>query len=153
MSRPAEGIEKFFSQRYNREAIYLPSGRLALYIAFKEFLRAGDRLLMSPVDDDVVFFTVLAAGLVPVIGPLDPRTGNLDPGGLDETTWKSLRRMTNRRHPRPDDRWVKSAAGDLSRFEDAARRSTRARGLKVGEFSSIAASATSTPTGSVGVDL
>src|SRR5687767_5843946 len=72
-------IEEFFRRRYGREALYLPSGRLGLYVAFREWLSPGDRLLMSPVTDDVVFFTVLAAGLVPVLGPIDPRTGNLDP--------------------------------------------------------------------------
>jgi len=84
-------IERYFSQRYGREALYLPSGRLALYLAFRQWLRPGDRLLMSPVDDDVVFFTVIAAGLIPVLGPVDPKTGNLDPQGVEPKVWDSLR--------------------------------------------------------------
>ena len=111
MRHSAEGIERFFAQRYGREAVYLPSGRLALYLAFKEYLKPGDRLLMSPVDDDVVFFTVLAAGLLPVLGPLDPRTGNLDPEGVDEATWKTLSAvMTTNLYGITDrmDRWVES---------------------------------------------
>src|SRR2546422_10782438 len=90
MTGPARGIEDFFHRRYDREALYVPSGRLALYLAFREWLRPGDRILVSPINDDVVFFTVLAAGLVPVRGPLDPATGNLDPSKVAESTWPTL---------------------------------------------------------------
>jgi hypothetical protein len=89
--RHARAIEAFFRQRYGREALYVPSGRAALYLAFREWLRPGDRLLMSPVNDDVVFFVVLAAGLVPVLGPVDPRTGNLDPTAIGDAAWATLR--------------------------------------------------------------
>jgi hypothetical protein len=85
-----DAIEEFFQRRYGREALYLPSGRLALYLAFRQWLAPGGRILMSPVTDDVVFFTVLAAGLRPVLGPLDPRTGNLDPSQIEDATWSSL---------------------------------------------------------------
>ena len=90
MNRTARAIEQFFRERYGKEAIFLPSGRLGLYLAYREWLRPGQQLLMSPVNDDVVFFTVLAAGLIPVMGPLDPRTGNLDPDSVDEATWRSV---------------------------------------------------------------
>ena len=59
LSLAARGIEEFFRQRYGREAIYLPSGRLALYLAFREWLRPSDRILMSPVNDDVVFKSIV----------------------------------------------------------------------------------------------
>lgn len=85
-----ESIEEWFRRRYGREALYLPSGRLALYLAFREWLSPGARVLMSPVTDDVVFFTVLAAGLVPVLGPLDPRTGNLAPEAVPDDIWSGL---------------------------------------------------------------
>jgi len=85
MTEDARANEDFFRRRYGREALYLPSGRAALYLAFREWLRSGDRLLMSPVNDDVVFFVVLAAGLVPVLGPVDPRTGNLDVAAIDDS--------------------------------------------------------------------
>src|ERR671915_1785973 len=91
MSNEVRAIEEFFRRRYGREALYLPSGRLALFLAFQEWLRPGDRLLMSPVNDDVVFFVVLAAGLVPVLGPVDPRTGNLDPAAIEDSGWTRLR--------------------------------------------------------------
>src|ERR1041385_792368 len=100
---PAVRIEEFFRRRYGREAIYFPSGRLALYIAFREWLKPGDRILMSPVNDDVVFFTVLAAGLVPVLGPIDLSTGNLDPAAVDEGTWSGLQAvMTTNLYGIPD---------------------------------------------------
>ena len=40
---------------------------VALYLALRHWFRRGDRLLMSPVTDDVVLFVVLAAGLRPVV--------------------------------------------------------------------------------------
>ena len=93
MIRAAQKIEDFFRHRYGKEALFLPSGRLSLYLAFREWLRPGQRLLMSPVNDDVVFFTVLAAGLIPVVGPLDPRTGNLDPDAKTNLWWCCLPRI------------------------------------------------------------
>ncbi|MGC5041115.1 DegT/DnrJ/EryC1/StrS family aminotransferase [Streptomyces sp. DT190] len=33
---------------------------------------------MSPVNDDVMVFVVLAVGLRPVMAPVDPRNGNID---------------------------------------------------------------------------
>jgi hypothetical protein len=85
------GIEEFFRRRLGRDALYLPSARLALYLAFREWFQPGARLLMSSVTDDVVFFTVLAAGLIPVLAPVDPETGNMDLETVDEGTWASLR--------------------------------------------------------------
>jgi|GEM_PF-998725 len=155
MSRPVEGIERFFAQRYGREAVYLPSGRLALYLAFKEYLKPGDRLLMSPVDDDVVFFTVLAAGLLPVLGPLDPRTGNLDPEGVDEATWKTLSAvMTTNLYGITDrmDRWVESCQRhQVLLIEDACQAlDSRLGNRRVGEFSSVAAFSLTKHTNGVG---
>ena len=103
MTDPARGIEQFFSRRYGREALYVPSGRLALYLAFREWLRPGDRILLSPVNDDVVFFTVLAAGLMPVVGPLDSTTGNLDPSAVEDDAWSRLKAvMTTNLYGIPD---------------------------------------------------
>ena len=51
----------------------------------------------------MVFFTVLAAGLVPVLGPLDPATGNLDPSAVDDVTWSGLKAvMTTNLYGIPD---------------------------------------------------
>ncbi len=45
---------------------------------------------MSPVNDDVILFVVLAAGLRPVQAPLDPRDGSLDVAAVDEGAWGGL---------------------------------------------------------------
>jgi len=45
---------------------------------------------MSPVTDDVIFFTVLAAGLRPVMAPLSSSDGNIEPSLVPEHVWSSL---------------------------------------------------------------
>jgi len=144
VSEGSAGIEDYFRRRYAREALYLPSGRLALYLAFREWLRPGDRILISPVNDDVVFFTVLAAGLVPVIAPLDPRTGNLDPDRVDEKTWSRIQAvMTTNLYGIPDRMERLDELRLRHRFfliEDACQAlDTSLNGRRIGEFSTVAA--------------
>ena len=91
MSTEIRRIEQFFRERCGRDALFVPSGRFALYLVLREWFRHGDRVLISPVNCDVVFFTALAAGVVPVVGPVDPSTGNLDPDAVDDATWLSVR--------------------------------------------------------------
>lgn len=139
MSAEAQAIEEFFRRRYGREAIYLPSGRLALFLAFQEWLRPGDLVLMSPVDDDVVFFTVLAAGLVPVLGPIDPGTGNIDPAAIPESTWARLRAvLTTNLYGIPDRMDLLEAAcrrHGLQLIEDACHAfDSRFNGRRIGTF-------------------
>lgn len=138
-----QGIELFFRERYGKEAIFLPSGRLGLYLAFREWLRPGQQLLMSPVNDDVVFFTVLAAGLIPIIGPLDPRTGNLDPNSVDEATWRSVSAvLTTNLYGIPDqmEQLVEICwRHDVLLIEDACQAlDSHVGSHRVGEFSSVA---------------
>lgn len=85
-----QAIERLLAGRTGRDAVYVPSGRIGIYIALRTWLSPGDRILMSPLDDDVVLFTVLAAGLRPVMAPLDAADANIDPAGIDEATWASL---------------------------------------------------------------
>ena len=66
------------------------SGRLALYLALCHWFQPGDRLLMSPITDDVVLFVVLAAGLRPVGAPVSPWTGNIDVAAVPDDTWTSV---------------------------------------------------------------
>jgi hypothetical protein len=141
--RATQKIEEFFRHRYGKEAMFLPSGRLGLYLAFREWLRPGQRLLMSPVNDDVVFFTVLAAGLIPVMGPLDPRTGNLDPDSVGEAAWRSIGAvMTTNLYGIPDQ--MEQLAEicrrqDILLIEDACQAlDSHFDGQRVGEFSSVA---------------
>ncbi len=73
-----------------RACLYVPSCRLGLYLALRHWCAPGGRVLMSPVNDDVIFFVVLAAGLRPVQAPLDPRDGSLDPAAVPERVWSGL---------------------------------------------------------------
>jgi DegT/DnrJ/EryC1/StrS aminotransferase family len=141
--RAAQKIEDFFRHRYGKEAMFLPSGRLGLYLAFREWLRPGQRLLMSPVNDDVVFFTVLAAGLIPVVGPLDPRTGNLDPDSVGEAVWRGVSAvLTTNLYGIPDQMQHLAEIcrrQDILLIEDACQAlDSYFGGQRVGEFSSVA---------------
>jgi hypothetical protein len=83
-------IEAMLRDRTGRECLFTPSGRVALWLALRSWLRPGDRLLMSPLTCDVVLFTVLAAGLRPVMAPVSPEDGNIDPEALPAATWSRL---------------------------------------------------------------
>ncbi|MCX4981284.1 DegT/DnrJ/EryC1/StrS family aminotransferase [Streptomyces sp. NBC_00572] len=73
-----------------RECLYVPSCRFGLYLALRHWCGPGGRVLMSPVNDDVIFFVVLAAGLRPVQAPLDPRDGSIDTAAVPESVWQGL---------------------------------------------------------------
>ncbi|HEX8856876.1 MAG TPA: DegT/DnrJ/EryC1/StrS family aminotransferase [Thermoleophilaceae bacterium] len=90
-SDPRLEIEAHLRERTGRDCVYVPSGRFGLYVALRAWLTPGDRILMSPVDDDVVLFTVLAAGLRPVMAPLSLADGNIDPDAVPDATWSSIR--------------------------------------------------------------
>ncbi|MEU3689668.1 DegT/DnrJ/EryC1/StrS family aminotransferase [Streptomyces narbonensis] len=73
-----------------RECLYVPSCRFGLYLALRRWCEPGGRVLMSPVNDDVIFFVVLAAGLRPVQAPLDPRDGSIDTAAVPGSVWRGL---------------------------------------------------------------
>jgi hypothetical protein len=83
-------IEALMTARLDRPCLLLPSGRLAVYVALRAWLRPGERILMSPLNDDVIFFTVLAAGLRPVLAPVSPDDGNIEPGLVPAGVWGSV---------------------------------------------------------------
>lgn len=78
------------TRRLGRECVYTPSARLALYLALRRWCRPGARVLMSPVNDDVILFVVLAAGLRPVQAPVSVWDGNIDPAAVPESTWRNV---------------------------------------------------------------
>jgi dTDP-4-amino-4,6-dideoxygalactose transaminase len=45
---------------------------------------------MSPPNDDVILFVVLAAGLRPVMAPVSPADGDIDPAAVSDATRLSL---------------------------------------------------------------
>ena len=141
--QPEQRLEDFFRSRYEKDAIYLPSGRFGLYLAFREWLRPGQRLLLSPINDDVVFFTVLAAGLIPVLGPVDSRTGNLDAVSVDQATWRNVNAvMTSNLYGIPDQmRCLVEVCQrhNLLLIEDACQAlESHFDEQRIGEFSSVA---------------
>ncbi|MEU6795117.1 DegT/DnrJ/EryC1/StrS family aminotransferase [Nonomuraea wenchangensis] len=77
---------KHIEKRTGRHCLSLPSNRLGLYLALRHWCTPGQRLLMSPISADEILFLVLAAGLRPVIAPLDPRDGNIDAARVDLAT-------------------------------------------------------------------
>ena len=71
-------LEELMHRRLGRDCLYMPSCRLGLYVALRHWCSPGGRVLMSPVNDDVIFFVVLAAGLRPVQAPLKAEDGTID---------------------------------------------------------------------------
>ena len=65
-------IEATLETRTSRACVFMPSGRFAMHVAFRLLLSPGDRVLMSPLEDDTVFVGALAAGLRPVMAPVSP---------------------------------------------------------------------------------
>ncbi len=137
-------LEDAMRRRLGRACIYVPSCRLGLYLALRRWCRPGGRVLMSPVNDDVILFVVLAAGLRPVQAPLDPRDGSLDLAAVDEETWRGLAGvLTANLYGNPDpapglrercDRW------GIPLIEDAAHAiGSEVGGRPVGSFGTAAA--------------
>ena len=83
-------LEALMRNRLGRECLYVPSCRLGLYVALRHWCPPGARVLMSPVNDDVIFFVVLAAGLRPVQAPLRPEDGSVDMAAVPESVWRGL---------------------------------------------------------------
>ncbi|MBO0707058.1 MAG: DegT/DnrJ/EryC1/StrS aminotransferase family protein, partial [Candidatus Dormibacteraeota bacterium] len=83
-------IEAVVADRTGRECLFTPSGRVALWLALRTWLRPCDQLLMSPLTCDVVLFTVLAAGLRPVMAPVSLEDGNIDPHAIPAALWSQI---------------------------------------------------------------
>ncbi|MGP2436498.1 DegT/DnrJ/EryC1/StrS family aminotransferase [Streptomyces sp. JW3] len=110
--------------RLGRECVYVPSCRFGLYAALRHWCPPGGRVLMSPVNDDVIFFVVLAAGLRPVQAPLKPWDGSIDIDAVPAETWGGLSAVLTTNlygnpDPAPELRRRCDALG-IALFEDAA---------------------------------
>jgi DegT/DnrJ/EryC1/StrS aminotransferase family len=152
---PERDIEAVLRERTGRECLFVPSGRLALYLAFRGWLAPGDRLLMSPVTDDVVLFVALAAGLRPVMAPVSRQDGNIQPDAVDDATWSSVAGvLTTNLYGLPD-RVVELGARcerhGVLLIEDAAHAiQTDTDGRPVGTFGAVAAFSLAKHVGGVG---
>ncbi|MDT9696621.1 DegT/DnrJ/EryC1/StrS family aminotransferase [Streptomyces sp. P17] len=97
-------LEDLMRERLGRACVYVPSCRLAVYLALRRWCALGGSVLMSPVNDDVMLFVVLAAGLRPVLAPVSPRDGNIDVRAVPESTWRSVDAvLTTNLYGMPDD--------------------------------------------------
>ena len=83
-------IEAVLEARTERECLFMPSGRFAIHLAFRLLLSPGDRILMSPLEDDTVFVGALAAGLRPVMAPVSTEDGNVRVEAVTDSTWESI---------------------------------------------------------------
>ncbi|MFI8949096.1 DegT/DnrJ/EryC1/StrS family aminotransferase [Streptomyces sp. NPDC053750] len=110
--------------RLGRECVYVPSCRFGLYAALRHWCPPGGRVLMSPVNDDVIFFVVLAAGLRPVQAPLKPSDASIDIDAVPTEVWGSLSAvLTTNLYGNPDPAPRLRARCDalgIPLFEDAA---------------------------------
>ncbi|GGX84733.1 DegT/DnrJ/EryC1/StrS family aminotransferase [Streptomyces fructofermentans] len=127
------------TRRLGRECVYTPSARLALYLALRRWCRPGARVLMSPVNDDVILFVVLAAGLRPVTAPVSVRDGNIDPAAVPESTWRNVDAVLTTNLYGVPDRVVelrrKCEQLGIPLFEDAAHAiGTHVDGQPIGTF-------------------
>ncbi|MHA5048160.1 DegT/DnrJ/EryC1/StrS family aminotransferase [Streptomyces sp. SD15] len=137
-------LAAMMTRRLGRECVYTPSARLALYLALRHWCRPGARVLMSPVNDDVILFVVLAAGLRPVQAPVSVWDGNIDPAAVPESTWRSVDAvLTTSLYGMPD-RVVELRRRceelGIPLFEDAAHAiGTHVDGQPIGTFGKAAA--------------
>ncbi|MFD9286974.1 DegT/DnrJ/EryC1/StrS family aminotransferase [Streptomyces sp. NPDC060030] len=86
----AGALEAAMRTRLGRECLYVPSCRLGLYVALRHWCEPGGKILMSPVNDDVILFVVLAAGLRPVQAPLSASDGSIDVDAVPDSVWNGL---------------------------------------------------------------
>jgi hypothetical protein len=135
-------IEIILKDRTGRECVFMPSGRFAIHLAFQLLLSPGDRILMSPLEDDTVFFGALAAGLRPVMAPVSAHDGNMHIDAIDDATWANISAvLTGNTYGLPDRAVELSAICDryeIPLIEDAAHAlETDIDGRPVGSFGAV----------------
>ncbi|MCM2390110.1 DegT/DnrJ/EryC1/StrS family aminotransferase [Streptomyces albipurpureus] len=139
-------------QRLGRECLYVPSCRLGLYVALRHWCPPGGRVLMSPVNDDVLFFVVLAAGLRPVQAPLRADDASIDVDAVPASLWSGLSAvLTTNLYGNPDPAPELRARCDrlgIPLFEDAAHAiGSEIAGQPVGSFGDASVFSLSKHTG------
>jgi DegT/DnrJ/EryC1/StrS aminotransferase family protein len=137
-------IEAILEARTGRGCVFTPSGRFAVHLAFQLLLAPGDRILMSPLEDDTVFFGALAAGLRPVMAPISAHDGNMRTDVIDDATWSTISAvLTGNTYGLPDRvAELKAMCGrfGIPLIEDAAHAlETDVDGRPVGSFGTVSA--------------
>jgi DegT/DnrJ/EryC1/StrS aminotransferase family len=135
-------IEAAIGARTARACVFMPSGRFAMHVAFRLLLSPGDRVLMSPLEDDTVFVGALAAGLCPVMAPVSPDDGNACFEAADDDTWSSIAAaLTGNLYGLPDRVVEVKARCDrlgIPLIEDAAHAlETEVGGCPIGSFGAV----------------
>jgi hypothetical protein len=135
-------IEAALASRTGRECLFMPSGRFAMHVAFRLLLSPGDRVLMSPLEDDTVFIGALAAGLRPVMAPVSTHDGNICPEAVTDATWSSIAAVLTANTYGLPDRVVELKTRcdrlEIPLIEDAAHAiETEVDGLPVGSFGTV----------------
>jgi hypothetical protein len=137
-------IEAVLEARTGRECVFMPSGRFAIHLAFQLLLSPGDRILMSPLEDDTVFFGAIAAGLRPVMAPVSTHDGNMRVDAVDGATWSTVSAvLTGNTYGLPD-RVIELSATcgrfEIPLIEDAAHAlETDIDGRPIGTFGAVSA--------------
>lgn len=137
-------IESIISRLTDRESVFMPCGRMALYCVLCVLFDPGDAILMSPLNDDVIFFTVLSAGLHPIAAPISVANGNIDVQAVPEHTWSKVRGvLTTNLYGLPDDvveLRAQCQRRGLALVEDVAHAiETRVGGQALGTFGAAGA--------------
>jgi DegT/DnrJ/EryC1/StrS aminotransferase family len=132
-------IEAVLAARTGRECVFVPSGRFGIYLSFRLLLSPGQRILMSPLEDDAVFFGALAAGLRPVMTTVSTVDGNVDFSEVAEKTWSGIGAvLTGNTYGFPDrvlEARAKCAELGIPLIEDAAHAlETELDGRAIGSF-------------------
>jgi hypothetical protein len=135
-------IIRVFEERTGRRCVFMPSARFAAYVAFRSVLSPGDRLLMSALEDDTIFFGALAAGVRPIVAPASAEDGNIRPDVIPDRVWRSLQGvLTMNMYGVPDriaDLRARCRTLRIPLIEDAAHAlESDVDGRPIGSFGSI----------------
>ncbi len=120
----------------------VPTARYGLYVAAKQLLAPGDRVLISPVTCRTVISALLAAKTIPVFVDIDTATGNIDVSRVAQSELNTARAIvTTNLYGTPDQaQELKSLAAshNLLLIEDCAHvLRTSARGAEIGSFGDV----------------
>ena len=132
-------IETIFRDITGRECVYVPSARVGIYAVLRSLFSPGERVLITPVTDDVVLFVLLAAGVRPVMAPISVADGNIDVEAVPDSTWSSLRGVVTSNLYGMPDRVVevrqRCREYGLKLIEDVAHAlHSQVEGIQIGSF-------------------
>ncbi|MBS1859328.1 MAG: DegT/DnrJ/EryC1/StrS family aminotransferase [Acidobacteria bacterium] len=136
-------ILRNYRERFQSFAMLVPSARYGIYGAAKALLRAGDRVIISPITCRSVIRALLAAGVHPVFADIELDTGNIDPARLPNALSASTTAIvTTNLYGNPDSivelRSVARSRGLLLIEDCAHAMHTTVDGKPVGCFGDIA---------------